>query len=55
MRTVEGAADPQTEAAARLMAWITRGRPDSDDLLRLALMTLLPQLAGVLAMVARTR
>jgi hypothetical protein len=51
------AADPQVDAAARLTAWITFGalRPTADDfgMLRLFLLTLLPQLGGLVLMVAR--
>jgi hypothetical protein len=50
------AADPQSTRAAELIAWLTRGslRPDTDDLakLRLALFTLLPQIGGLLLMLA---
>jgi hypothetical protein len=51
------AADPQVDAAARLTAWITIGalRPTADDfgMLRLFLLTLLPQIGGLVLMVAR--
>lgn len=54
---VEKAADPQTEAATRMVAWLSRGmfRPSSDDfnMLRLILIALLPQVGGVLLMIAR--
>jgi hypothetical protein len=50
-------ADPQIYGASKLIAWITLGRvaPSADDLamLRLSLLTLLPQLGGLLLMVAR--
>ena len=56
MRAVEQTADPQTDAAIRIVAWITRGlvQPAGDDfaLLRLAL---LPQIGGILLMVGRVQ
>jgi hypothetical protein len=58
-RTVEQAADPQTEAARRIVAWLSFGvlHPSGDDfaMLRLVLLALLPQIGGVLLMLARTR
>src|SRR5262249_30900697 len=52
-------ADPQIDAASKRVAWLTRGgiNPAPDDLamLRLTLLTLLPQLGGLLLMVARAR
>src|SRR5262245_5823370 len=57
MRSVEQTADPQTEAASHIVAWVSRGmvRPSGDDLamLRLILLALLPQVGGLLLMVAR--
>jgi len=57
MRQVEQAADPQTTAATKLVSWVTAGAisPNENDfgMLRLALLCLLPQLAGVLLMVGR--
>jgi hypothetical protein len=57
MRSVEQTADPQTEAAIRLVAWATHGmlRPTGDDfaMLRLVLLALLPQIGGILLMVGR--
>ena len=57
MRAVEQTADPQTEAATRLVAWASRGmlRPSGDDfiMLRLILLALLPQIGGILLMVGR--
>jgi hypothetical protein len=54
---VEQAADPQTEAATRIVAWLSRGTlvPTSDDfaMLRLVLLALLPQVGGILLMVGR--
>jgi hypothetical protein len=58
MQAVAETADPQTEAAVHLVAWVSHGalRPGADDfaLLRLMLLALLPQLGGVLVMIART-
>jgi hypothetical protein len=57
MQTVAQAADPQALAAIKLVAWISHGAisPSENDfdMLRLALLCLLPQLAGVLIMVGR--
>jgi hypothetical protein len=54
---VAATSDPQTEAAIRLVAWVSRGaiKPATDDfgMIRLALLSLLPQIGGVLLMVAR--
>jgi hypothetical protein len=52
---VEAGADPQVAKAAQLVAWLTPWRPSSDDLamVRLALLTLLPQLGGLVLLVAR--
>jgi hypothetical protein len=59
MTKVSAAADPQTDAAAKLLAWVSFGglRPTPDDfgMLRLFLMTLLPQIGGIVLMVARSR
>jgi hypothetical protein len=48
-------ADPQSEGAAKLVAWLTGTEPSSAWLsgLRLALLTLLPQIGGLLLAVAR--
>jgi hypothetical protein len=57
MRAVEQTADPQTEAAIRVVAWTSLGtlRPTPDDfvMLRLILLALLPQIGGILLMVGR--
>lgn len=57
MAAVEQKADPQTEAARRMVAWVSLGllRPTGDDfaMLRLVLLSLLPQLGGILLMVSR--
>lgn len=51
------AADPQTDAAVKLVAWISFGvlRPAPDDfgMLRLVLVATLPQIGGLLMLVAR--
>jgi hypothetical protein len=50
-------ADPQTEAASRIMVWLSAGtiKPSGDDfaILRLILLALLPQVGGVLLMIGR--
>lgn len=52
-------ADPQTEAAMRIVTWLSAGflRPQADDfaMLRLVLLALLPQIGGVLLMIGRAR
>jgi hypothetical protein len=57
MKTVERTADPQIEAASKIVAWVSGGlvRPSGDDfgMLRLILLALLPQLGGILLMVSR--
>jgi hypothetical protein len=57
MRTVAASADPQTEAAAKIVTWLSLGtiRPTGDDfaMVRLILLALLPQLGGILLMVGR--
>lgn len=59
MASVEQAADPQVEAARKIVAWLTVGmlKPCADDfaMLRLVLMSLLPQLGGILLMLSRSR
>ena len=59
MRSVEQTADPQTEAAIRIVAWVSRGalQPTGDDfaMLRLVLFALLPQIGGILLMIGRSR
>lgn len=58
MRSVEQTADPQTEAAIKIVAWLSVGmlRPTGDDfaMLRLILLAMLPQIGGILLMVGRT-
>jgi hypothetical protein len=57
MASVGQAADPQTDAAIKLVAWLTHGalQPSADDfvMLRLILLALLPQIGGILLMVSR--
>jgi hypothetical protein len=57
MQSVGQAADPQTDAAVRIVAWATHGvlKPTGDDfaMLRLVLLALLPQIGGILIMVGR--
>jgi len=57
MRSVEQTADPQTQAAIRIVAWLSRGalQPSGDDfaMLRLVLLALLPQVGGILLMIGR--
>ncbi|HLZ05403.1 MAG TPA: hypothetical protein VKR55_25050 [Bradyrhizobium sp.] len=59
MHSVEQTADPQTDAAIRLVAWLSRGslQPSANDfaMLRLVLLALLPQIGGILLMVGRSR
>jgi hypothetical protein len=59
MHSVEHTADPQTEAAIRVVAWASLGmlRPTGNDfaMLRLVLLALLPQIGGILWMVGRSR
>jgi len=58
MASVGQTADPQTDAAIKLVAWATHGvlRPSGDDfaMLRLVLLALLPQIGGILLMVGRS-
>jgi hypothetical protein len=58
MASVRQSADPQTDAAVKLVAWLSRGvlRPSGDDfaMLRLVLLALLPQIGGILLMVSRS-
>jgi hypothetical protein len=57
IRTVGQAADPQTDAAIKLVAWGSAGmlRPAPEDfaMFRLILLALLPQIGGILMMVGR--
>jgi hypothetical protein len=58
MHAVEQTADPQTEAAIKIIAWASVGalRPSGNDfaMLRLVLLALLPQIGGILLMVGRS-
>jgi len=57
MTSVGQAADPQTEAAIKLVAWISGGvmRPVPEDfaMLRITLLALLPQIGGMLLLIRR--
>ena len=57
VHSVGQTADPQTDAAIRIVAWISHGlmRPTGDDfaMLRLILLALLPQIGGILLMVSK--
>jgi hypothetical protein len=57
MASVGQAADPQTSAAIRLVAWSSRGmlQPEAEDfaMLRLILLALLPQIGGILLVIGR--
>ena len=59
MASVGQMADPQTDAAIKLVAWASDGmlRPTADDfaMLRLILLALLPQIGGILLLVSRSR
>ena len=59
MHSVAETADPQTDAAIRLVAWLSHGllQPTANDfaMLRLVLLALLPQIGGILLMVGRSR
>ena len=59
LSSVEHAADPQTDAAIKIVAWLSRGtlKPTADDfaMLRLMLLALLPQVGGILLMIGRGR
>jgi hypothetical protein len=57
MTSVGQTADPQTDAAIKVVSWVSRGtlRPATEDfiMLRLVLLALLPQIGGILLMVGR--
>jgi hypothetical protein len=59
MHSIEETADPQTNAAIRLVAWLSHGwlQPTANDfaMLRLVLLALLPQIGGILLMIGRSR
>lgn len=59
LASVEKAADPQTEAAIHIVSWLSAGylKPTGDDfnMLRLVLLALLPQIGGILLMIARAK
>jgi hypothetical protein len=58
LHSVERTADPQTDAAVRLVTWLSHGtlQPTGNDfaMLRLVLLALLPQIGGILLMVGRS-
>jgi hypothetical protein len=58
MASVGQTSDPQTAAAIKLVAWVSRDvlRPSGEDfaMLRLVLLALLPQIGGILLMVGRS-
>jgi hypothetical protein len=57
MSSVGQSSDPQTDAAVKLVTWVSDGllRPGAEDfaMLRLILLALLPQIGGILIMVGR--
>jgi hypothetical protein len=57
MTSVVQTADPQTDAAIKVVSWVSHGllQPAADDfvMLRLVLLALLPQIGGILLMVGR--
>jgi hypothetical protein len=57
LSSVERAADPQTDAAVKIVAWLSAGtaKPGADGfaMLRLMLLALLPQIGGLLLMIGR--
>jgi hypothetical protein len=59
LSTVEHTADPQTDAAVKIVAWLSVGvaKPGADAfaMLRLILLALLPQIGGILLMIGRSR
>jgi hypothetical protein len=59
LSSVEHAADPQTDAANKIVAWLSAGtaKPGADGfaMLRLLLLALLPQIGGILLMFGRAR
>jgi hypothetical protein len=59
LSSVERSADPQTEAAIKMVTWLSAGtaKPGADDfvMLRTMLLALLPQIGGILLMIGRAR
>ncbi len=59
LSSVEQAADPQTDAAVKIVAWLSAGtaKPAAGGfaMLRLMLLALLPQIGGILLMIGRVR
>jgi hypothetical protein len=59
LSSVERIADPQTDAAIKMVTWLTAGtaKPGAEGfaMLRLMLLALLPQIGGILLMIGRAR
>jgi len=59
LSSVEQAADPQTDAAVKIVAWLSAGtaKPAAGGfaMLRLMLLALLPQIGGIVLMIGRAR
>jgi hypothetical protein len=59
LSSVEQAADPQTDAAVKIVAWLSAGtaKPAAGGfaILRLMLLAVLPQIGGILLMIGRVR
>jgi hypothetical protein len=59
LSSVEQGADPQTDAAVKIVAWLSAGtaKPAAGGfaMLRLMLLALLPQIGGILLMIGRVR
>ena len=59
LSAVEHTADPQSDAAVKVLSWLTAGtvKPGTDGfaMLRLMLLALLPQIGGILLMIGRAR
>ena len=57
MLSIGQSRDPQTDAAVKLVTWVSNGllRPEAEDfaMLRLILLAMLPQIGGILIMVGR--
>lgn len=59
LSSVERSADPQTDAAMKMVTWLSAGiaKPGADGfaMLRLMLLALLPQIGGILLTIGRAR
>jgi hypothetical protein len=59
LSAVQHTADPQSDAAVKVLTWLTAGivKPGTDGfaMLRLTLLALLPQIGGILLMICRAR